>query len=132
MPKIVAEDDVIIRTSQVILDPETDPERYAAIADYYHVDVPDFDGWVNKVRAAIPNLYPTTYEMYGDQESFRAALGEADGIVCEGFTIGQAELAAAPNLKVVQKFGTDMRNIDLEACARHGVAVYPLRRRVNI
>lgn len=132
MPKIVAEDDVIIRTSQVILDPDADPERYAAIADYYHVDVPDFDGWVNRVRASIPNLYPATYEMYGDQDSFRAALGDADGIICEGFTIGEEELAAAPKLKVVQKFGTDMRNIDLEACARHGVAVYPLRRRVNI
>jgi phosphoglycerate dehydrogenase-like enzyme len=132
MPKIVAEDDVIIRTSQVILDPDTDPERYAAIADYYHVDVPDFDGWVNRVRASIPNLYPATYQMYGDQDTFCAALGDADGIVCEGFTIGEEELVAAPKLKVVQKFGTDMRNIDLEACARHGVAVYPLRRRVNI
>lgn len=132
MTKIVAEDDVIIRTSQVILDPDADPERYAAVADYFHVDVPDFDGWVNGLRASIPNLYPATYEMYGDQAAFRAALDDADGIVCEGFTIGEAELAAAPKLKVVQKFGTDMRNIDLEACARHGVAVYPLRRRVNI
>lgn len=132
MPKIVAEDDVIIRTSQVILDPNTDPERYAAIADYYHVDVPGFDDWVTELRASIPNLYPATYEMCADQETFRAALGDAHGIVCEGFTIGETELAAAPNLKVVQKFGTDMRNIDLEACARHGVAVYPLRRRVNI
>ena len=61
MPKIVAEDDVIIRSSQVILDPDTDPERYAAIADYYHVDVPDFDGWANRVRASIPNLFPATY-----------------------------------------------------------------------
>ena len=41
MPKIVAQDDVIIRTAQVILDPNTDPERYAAFADYYHVDIPE-------------------------------------------------------------------------------------------
>lgn len=132
MPKIVAEDDVIIRTSQVILDPETDPERYAAFADYYHVDMPDFDGWVKGLRTATPSLYPARFEMVADQDAFRAALGDANGIVCEGFTIGEEELAAAPELKVVQKFGTDMRNIDLEACARHGVAVYPLRRRVNI
>lgn len=132
MPKIVAEDDVIIRTSQVILDPDTDPERYTAIADYFHVDIPDFDGWVNNLRATVPNLYPATFEMCGNQESFRAALSDADGIICESFTIGEEELAAAPGLKVVQKFGTDMRSIDLEACAARGVAVYPLRRRVNI
>lgn len=132
MPKIVAEDDVIIRTSQVILDPDTDPERYAAIADYYHVDVPDFDGWVNSVRASIPKLYPASYMMVEGQDAFRAAIRDADGIVCETLAVGEEELAAAPRLKVVQKFGTDMRNIDLDACARHGVAVYPLRRRVNV
>lgn len=132
MPKIVAEDDVIIRAAQVILDPDTDPERYAAIADYYHVDVPDFDGWVNGVRGALPGLYPARFEMVGDQQALQAAIADADGIICESLTIGEAELSAAPALKVVQKFGTDMRNIDLEACARHGVAVHPLRRRVNI
>ncbi len=132
MPKIIAEDDVIIRASQIILDPATDPERYAAIADYYHVDVPDFDGWVNRVRAAHPGLYPAQYEMHNDDERFFASLGDADGIICESFTIGERELEAAPKLKVVQKFGTDLRNIDLDACARRHIAVYPLRRRVNI
>jgi phosphoglycerate dehydrogenase-like enzyme len=132
MPKIVAEDDVIIRASQVILDPDTDPERYAAIADYYHVDVPDFDGWVDRVRASIPNLYPATFQMVDSQDALRNAIGDADGIICESLLIGEEELAAAPALKVIQKFGTDTRNIDLDACARHGVAVRPLRRRVNI
>lgn len=132
MPKIVAEDDVIIRTSQVILDPDTDPERYAAIADYYHVDVPDFDGWVARVRASIPRLYPASFQMVDGQEAFRAAIADADGVICESLRVGPAELDAAPRLKVVQKFGTDMRNIDLAACAARGVAVRPLRRRVNI
>ncbi|MBT5496454.1 MAG: hypothetical protein HOK54_11975 [Alphaproteobacteria bacterium] len=132
MPKIVAEDDVIIRASQVILDPETDPERYAAIADYYHVDVPDFDGWVNQIRSSSPNLYPATFEMVKDQNAFREAIRDADGVICESFAVGDEELSAAPKLKVVQKFGTDTRNIDLEACARRGVAVHTLRRRVNI
>ena len=132
MPKIVAEDDVIIRAAQVILDPDTDPERYAAIADYYHVDVPDFDSWVDRVRTSIPNLYPATFEMVDSQDTLRDAIGDADGIICESLTVGEAELAAAPALKGIQKFGTDTRNIDLEACARREVAVRPLRRRVNI
>ena len=132
MPKIVAEDDVIIRTAQVILDPDTDPERYVAIADYYHVDVPGFDDWVAGVRASIPQLYPATFTMVGDGEEFRAELGDADGVICESLEIGPAELDAAPKLKVIQKFGTDTRNIDLDACAVRGVAVKTLRRRVNI
>lgn len=132
MPKIVAEDDVIIRAAQVILDPDTDPERYAAIADYYHVDVPDFDGWVDSVRASVPNLFPARFEMVSDPDRFVEALGDADGVICESLSVGESELTAAPKLKVIQKFGTDMRSIDLDACARHGVAVKPLRRRVNI
>jgi phosphoglycerate dehydrogenase-like enzyme len=132
MPTIVAEDDVIIRTSQVILDPDTDPERYAAIKDYYHVDVPWFDDWVSQVRASVPDLYPAKYRMLGDEESFRAALHEADGVIVEGFRVGREEIDAAPNLKIVQKFGTDTRNIDLEACAERGIEVKTLRRRVNI
>lgn len=132
MPKIVAEDDVIIRTAQVILDPDTDPERYAAIADYYHVDVPGFDEWVAQVRASIPNLYPARFEMVGDQDEFRAALADADGVICESLRVGPDELAIAPKLKVVQKFGTDTRNIDGAACAARGVAVKTLRRRVNV
>lgn len=132
MPKIVAEDDVIIRTAQVILDPDTDPERYAAFADYYHVDVPGFDEWVAKVRASIPHLYPARFEMVGDKEEFRAALADADGVICESLKVGPDELALAPKLKIVQKFGTDTRNIDLDACAARGVAVRPLRRRVNV
>lgn len=132
MPKIVAEDDVIIRTAQVILDPDTDPERYAAIADYYHVDLPKFDDWVASVRASIPNLYPAQFQMVDDHEAFRAALADADGAICESLTVGPEELDAAPKLKVIQKFGTDTRNIDHQACAARGVAVKTLRRRVNV
>ena len=132
MPKIVAEDDVIIRTAQVILDPDTDAERYAAFADYYHVDIPDFDGWVAERRRSVPNLFPASFEMVGDADEFRSAIGDADGIICESLEIGEAELEAAPKLKVVQKFGTDLRNIDVAACKARGVAVHTLRRRVNI
>ncbi len=63
MPKIVAQDDVIIRTAQVILDPNTDPERYAAFADYYHVDIPEFDDWVARVRGSVPDLFPAELEI---------------------------------------------------------------------
>ena len=132
MPKIVAEDDVIIRASQVILDPKTDPERFSAIAEYYGVDVPDFNGWVESIRLSANNLFPATFKMVGDIESFRAALPNADGAIIESLPFGRRELDIATDLKVVQKFGVDTRNIDLKACAERNVAVCTLRRRVNI
>ena len=132
MPVVVAQDDVIIRTVQVVLDPETPAERRAAFADYFSIDVPDFDSWLERVRSQVPGLYPATVHMAGDREAFHAALPDADAAVIESLSMGEAELALAGRLKVVQNFGTDLRNIDQEACARHGVAVKPLRRRVNI
>ena len=132
MPVVVAEDDVIIRTVQVVLDPDTPAERRAAFADYFSVDVPDFDAWLEHIRAQIPGLYPATVHMVDDDAAFHAALPDADAAVIESLPMGETELALAGRLKVVQNFGTDLRNIDQEACARHGVAVKPLRRRVNI
>jgi len=132
MPIIVAQNDPIIRSAQVILDPDTNPDRVAAIADYYSVDVKDFDGFLAKIRGSVPGLFPATFRMVDDQESFRDAIKDADGAILESFIVGEEELAAAPNLKIIQKFGVDLRNIDLDACARHNVVVKPLRRRVNV
>ena len=95
MPNIVAEDDVIIRASQVILDPETDPERYAAIMDYYRVDLPDFDGWVGRMRRASGGLFPARFEMVSKIEAYHEAIADADGIICESLPVGEAELGAA-------------------------------------
>jgi phosphoglycerate dehydrogenase-like enzyme len=46
--------------------------------------------------------------------------------------VGEAELAAAPNLKIVQNFRTDMRNIDEAACAARGIPALPFHRQVNV
>ena len=107
MPTIVIQDDVIIRTAQVILDPDTDPERRAAIADYFSVDVPDFTGWCDELRKTIPGLFPSTVINVSDQDAFRAALGEADGAVIEDFKFGAGEIAAAPRLRIVHSFRTE-------------------------
>jgi phosphoglycerate dehydrogenase-like enzyme len=46
--------------------------------------------------------------------------------------IGSEELAAAPRLKAVQKFGMLLRNIDTAVCAKRGIKVLGIRRRANI
>lgn len=132
MPVIVAEDDVIIRAAQVILDPDTDPERRRAVADYYSVDLPGFGPWMDRLRSGAAGLYPAAFRMVRDQDALRRHLADADGLVCQDLAMGAGEFDAAPRLRIVQKFGADLGNIDLAAAASRGVAVRPLRRRVNI
>jgi phosphoglycerate dehydrogenase-like enzyme len=132
MPVIVAQNDPIIRALQVVLDPKTDPERQAAIADYYSVDIRDFEDWRAKLRARLPGAFPAEMRMVDDQDQFASALADADAVVVESLKVGRGELDRGRRLKVVQKFGTDTRNIDLAACRARGVAVATLRRRVNV
>ena len=131
MPVIVAENDPIIRNIQVVLDPDTPADRQDAIADYFSVDLPDFHAWRDELRTRVPSVFPAEFRMADDVEALRAALPDAVGAIVEGMKFGAAELDCAPNLKIVQKFGADLRNVDVAACAARGVPVQPLRRRVN-
>lgn len=131
MPTIVIQDDVIIRTAQVILDPDTDPERQAAVADYFSVDMPDFMGWCGELRKTIPGLFPSRVINVSDQEQFRAALAGAHGAVIEDLEFGPAEIEAAPDLRIVHNFSSDIRNIDQAACAERGIVARAFHRRVN-
>lgn len=131
MPVIVVEDDKVLRFLHVLLDPEVPPERTAAFTDYLSFDFPNVDAWIEDVRGSSGALYPASVRMVADQEALHAALPDADAVVTEGLAVGQIELAGAANLKLVQKFGRDCRNIDLDACARAGVATRTIRRRVN-
>ncbi len=131
MTVVVAQDDPIIRNIQVVLDPDAPRDRIDAITDYFSVDMPGFAQWCAEIRSRADRVWPARFRMVEEQADFAAALADADVAVVETFTLGEAELAAAPRLKMVQKFGIDLRNIDLAACARRGVAVKKLRRRVN-
>jgi phosphoglycerate dehydrogenase-like enzyme len=62
----------------------------------------------------------------------RANLKEAIALVVESIEVGREDLAAGEKLKIVQKFGVGLRNIDVAACADAGVKVRTLRRRANI
>ena len=131
MPTIVIQDDHIIRVTTVLFDPSTVEERRAAFADYFSVDMPNFLEWVDGLRKRFPNVMPSKVIQTFSQEEFRANLKDADAVIIEGFKVGPEELAVAPKLKIVQVFGSDTRVADAEACARRGVVVKPLHRRVN-
>lgn len=131
MAAIVVQDDKILRFLEVILDPDVSPERVEAFRDYLSFDVEDPDLWFEEQRRRAAAIYPSKIRMVEDEDAMREFLPEADAVVSESFAVGAAELAAGPNLKLVQKFGIDARNIDLAACEAAGVPVRMLRRRVN-
>jgi phosphoglycerate dehydrogenase-like enzyme len=129
---IVVEDDVFTRLIGVVLDPRTSPERTEAFREFVAHDEPDFAGWCARVRASVPALLPSDVRLVTSQAAFFDALPAATSVVVESLTVGPAELAAAPHLRLVQKFGTITRNIDLAACAARNVTVRTQRRRANV
>ena len=131
-PAVIAvEDDPFTRLIPIVLDPTSSAERSAAFADFMAHDA-DFPGWVERVRASAASLYPADVRLVASETELRASLKEASAVVVESFRIGRDELAAAPKLELVQKFGTGLRNIDVAACAARGVKLKTIRRRANI
>ncbi len=131
MPTIIVDDDKVLRFLHALLDPTVPPARAASLRDFLSFDIPDVDGWVQKVQSQCGMLYPSRVLMIGNQPELQQVISAADAVVVQGLSIGQAELERAERLKAVIKFGVDTRNIDLEACAMAGVEVCPIRRRVN-
>jgi phosphoglycerate dehydrogenase-like enzyme len=131
-PILVVEDDPFLRLVGVVLDPTTSTERYAAYADFFAHDDPDFDGYCARVRARIGALFPCQVRLVGTPEDMRANLPGARGLIVESLPVGPDELAVGSDLVAVQKYGVMPRNIDATACAERGIKVLTFRRRANI
>ncbi len=131
-PVLVVENDPFLRVVEVALDPQASAERFAAFADFFAHDEPNFAGWCEKVRRHAQKLYPAEVRLVDRQDALRQNLAAADALIVESLAVGAEELAAAPRLKAVQKFGVDLRRIDTAACAGKTVAVLTLRRRANV
>jgi phosphoglycerate dehydrogenase-like enzyme len=131
-PIIVVEDDPWTRLIGVVLDPTTSEERRAAFADFMSPDEPDFALWCDELRAGVGGLYPSEVRLVPSQAELRVNLAPARALVVESFAVGKEELACAPKLEVVHKYGAVLRNIDVAACAAAGVKVLGVRRRANI
>lgn len=130
--KVVVENDPFLRMVPLVLDPEASPEMMAAFADYFSHDVPDFAGWCADVRSRLPHLGGARVVLVDTAEEVARELPDCHVVVIESLGVGAQEMAAAPNLRAIQKYGLSLRNIDTEAAARRGIAVLGLRRRANI
>jgi len=129
---LVVEDDVWTRLIGVVLDPSTSQERSDAFADFMSPDLPDFRGWCNKVQTIAGPLYPSDVRLVSSKPELHSNLESAEAIVTESLNIGREELALAPRLKVIHKYGIVLRNIDVAACEARDVKVLGVRRRANI
>lgn len=129
---IVVEEDPILRTVQVMLDPAATAEHEAAVVEFHRHDVPGFLDWRDRLRASVPGLFPAEVIFANDQADFASKIGRADAVIVESLIVGEAELAAAPRLRAVLKFGALPTNVDLAACLRRSVRVEVQRRRVNV
>jgi phosphoglycerate dehydrogenase-like enzyme len=128
---IVVEDDPFTRLVGLALDPNTSAERHAAFADFFAHDEPDFAGLCARVRAGAGALFPAEVRLVETPEDMRRNLADADALIVESFPVTRVDIAAAPKLKFVQKFGVGLRAIDTDACKARGIAVLTLRRRAN-
>jgi phosphoglycerate dehydrogenase-like enzyme len=131
-PVLVVENDVWARLIGVVLDPATSQERRDAFSDFMSPDLRDFHGWCDTVQKTAGSLYPSEVRLVDTQAELRNNLELADAVVIESLSIGTQELAAAPRLKVVHKYGMLLRNIDTAACAARDIKVLGIRRRANI
>jgi phosphoglycerate dehydrogenase-like enzyme len=132
-PLIVVEDDSFLRLIQVILDPTVPGELFDAFAHFCAHDLPDFRSWCEQVRAGMRQLYPANVRLVRDCDELLANIPGADALVVEALPVGAPEIAAAGGtLRLVQRYGTIIRNIDEAACSRSGIKIKTLRRRANI
>src|SRR5258708_10283102 len=115
-PVIVVEDDPFTRLIPLVLDPNASEERRTAFADFMSTDEPDFAGWCARVRKGSAALYPAHVRLLTSEEEMRATLHPCVALVVESFRVTRDDFAAAPKLKVLQKFGTGLRTIHPPAC----------------
>jgi phosphoglycerate dehydrogenase-like enzyme len=131
-PIVLVEKDPFLNLVPVILDPDAPAEMVAAFNDFMRHDEPDFPARCDRLRATLGSLYPARVEIAADTDEFLAKLPNADIAVVESERVGTAELAIAPRLRVVQKYGSILRNIDQAACKERGIQVLTVRRRANL
>jgi phosphoglycerate dehydrogenase-like enzyme len=132
MTRIVIEEDHFLKIVPVVLDPATPEAHKHAVVDFFAHDEPDFLGWCSRLQQRLPGLYPAEVIFAAGEADLAMKIVDADGVVVESLAVDDAVLSAASRLAIVHKFGAITTNIDHKACAKRGVVVATMRRRVNV
>jgi phosphoglycerate dehydrogenase-like enzyme len=120
---VFAEEDTLFRLMEAALLRRPTPGAERALAYFFS---PRFEAPLSQLLAIADRIgLPSSIEVdvCTDRESLQRALPTADILVTEREPIGAEELRLASGLRLLQKFGRDCDNIDLEAAARRGVPV---------
>lgn len=80
-------------------------------------------GFRKTLDMAMPSSITLTIVDETDDAGFAAAMADADALLHVLRPVTAADIAGAPNLKLIQKIGVGVNTIDLEAAKTHGVAV---------
>jgi phosphoglycerate dehydrogenase-like enzyme len=132
-PRVIVEDDSFLRVIQIILDRAAPDDLFEAFAHFCAHDLPDFRGWCDKIRGNVGDLYPADVRLVRNGDELLRNIPGADALVVEALPVGAREIAAAGGrLRIVQRYGTITRHIDIAACRSAGIPVKTLRRRANI
>ena len=84
------------------------------------------------MKKAAGSLFPSDVRLVSCRADLHDHLACAEAIVIESLRIDADELALAPRLKVVHKYGMILQNIDVADCERRGIKVLAVRRRANV
>ena len=120
---VFAEEDTLFRLMEAALLRRPTPGAEKALAYFFS---PQFAEPLSHLLAIADRLglpSPIEAEVCTEPEALRRALPSAEVLVTEREPIGREELRAAPRLRLLQKFGRDLDNIDLSAAAEMGVPV---------
>ena len=117
-PVLLGEDDYFTTLIAIVLDPKADPNSKAAFADFFANDLPDFDGWCQRIRAAVGAFYPAEIRTLADESEVAAKIKGAHALIVEAMPVTRQTLDAADSLVAVQRYGTVLRRIDTVAVRR--------------
>ena len=131
-PVLLGEDDYFTTLIAIVLDPKADPLSKTAFADFFANDLPDFDGWCQRIRDNVGAFYPAEIRTLADESEVAAKIKGAHALIVEAMPVTRQMIDAADSLVAVQRYGTVLRRIDTVACAAKGIKVLTLRRRANV
>jgi D-3-phosphoglycerate dehydrogenase len=95
--------------------------RILVTAPYF---LPVLEQYRTRLEAEGIELLPLPVPERAGEEELLAVIGDIDGVICGDDRFTERVVARAGRLKVISKWGTGVDSIDLEACARRGIAVY--------
>jgi D-3-phosphoglycerate dehydrogenase len=94
--------------------------RVLITAPYF---LPVLEQFRDRLEAEGIEIVPYPVAERAGEEELIAVIGDINGLICGDDQVTERVVARAGRLKVISKWGTGIDSIDLEACARRGIAV---------